>query len=136
MLSKYQLSKSQYRREAMYAPMNGNNTLDLTTVFNLVTHELEDILHSMEISTSDREKFKYTIYFDGSNTTKELIEYKTVYSDTFGRCYSLRPRHHIRALGVTKIDIEARMSIYIYFGYPGQFMYNTKTKVCTFISFS
>ena len=129
MLMKYKLSKNQYRREAIYAPMNEKESSNLTEVFNLVTHELEEILYSMEISTSDREKFKYTIYFEESNTTKEVIEYKTVYSDTFGRCYSLRPKQPIRDLGVTKIDIDARMSIYIYFGYPGQFMYNTKTKV-------
>ena len=135
-LSKYQLTKSQYRREALYAPINGNESLNLSVVFNLVTHELEDILHWIEISTLDREKFKFEIYFDGRNTTEDAIDFQTVYSDTFGRCYSIRPKKHIRELGVTKIDIEARMNIYVYFGYPGQFMYNTKTKVLEFESFS
>ena len=128
-LSKYELSKNQYRREALYAPINGNKTLNLTAVFNLVTHEIEDILHSIEISTSDREKFRFKMYFDGNNASKSIIEYETVYTDTFGRCYSIRPQKHIRELIVTKIDIEFLMNTYIYFGYPGQFMYNTKTKV-------
>ena len=129
-LEEYGMEKGKYRREGKYFPTYNNDGLDLREVFNSITYDVEEILVKMKISTLDRNNPKFKIDFEGTNTT-DHIHIGTKYSDTFGRCYSIHPKDHVIELGVTKIDIVARLDIYIYFGYPGQFMYNTKTKVMT-----
>ena len=120
----------KYRREGKYFPTYNPEGLDLREIFNSITYDVEEILIHMKISTLDRHNSKFKIDFEGTNTT-DHIHIGTTYSETFGRCYSIHPKDHVIELGVTKIDIVARLDIYIYFGYPGQFMYNTKTKVMT-----
>jgi hypothetical protein len=126
------MEKESYRREGKYSPTYNNEELDLREIFYSIKYDVDEILIHIKISTLDRKNSKFKIDFEGTNTT-DHIHVDTTYSDTFGRCYSIHPKDHVIALGVTKIDIVARMDIYIYFGYPGQFMYNTKTKVITMI---
>ena len=102
--------------------------MDLRRVFNSITYEIKELLHRVRIDTLDKENRRFTVEFDGSNST-EHIEIITKYWDSYGRCYSIRPRHHVLKLGVTGIEIVGRVEIWVHFGYPGQFMYNTKTKV-------
>ena len=132
-LEKYGMEKHNYRREGKYSPTFNNEGFDLREIFNSITYNVEEIMLYMEISTLDRHHSKFEIEFEGTNTT-DHIHIGTKYSDTFGRCYSIHPKDHVIKLGVTKIDIVARLDIYIYFGYPGQFMYNTKTKVIIFLN--
>ena len=129
-LKKYGLEKHEYRREGKYFAAYKNATSDLREIFNDITYDIEEMLLRIKISTLDRQKPKFKIDFGEANTTEHL-HIGTKYSDTFGRCYCIHPKDHIIELGVTKIDIVARIDIYVYFGYPGQFMYNTKTKVMT-----
>ena len=72
--------------------------------------------------------------FDAVNENRKHIKITTKHSPTYGKCYSIRPRTHVLKYGILVVDIVARMDIMIYLGYPGQFMYNTKTKVSTFCS--
>ena len=130
-LNHYGMDRKDYRFRAIYYPMkNESSQKNLYDIFDEVTFDINQLLHSIKISTLDRTFSKFKVDFDNSNEThKKDVIITTKYSDTFGRCYGFRPRDHVHELGVTKIDVTARMDIYIYFGHPGQFMYNTKTKV-------
>ena len=130
-LKSYGMDKGDYRRRAIYYPTkNESSYKNLHDLFDEITFDINQLLYSIKISTLDRTFSKFKVDFDNSNDIHEKdIIITTKYSDTFGRCYGFRPRDHVHELGVTKIDVTARMDIYIYFGHPGQFMYNTKTKV-------
>ena len=121
------MNKQDYRRNGAFAP-NNNKAMDLWDIFNSVTHNPNELLYRMEITTLDMIKSKIVINFNGENTT-DHIDFNTTFWDTFGRCYCIHLKDHVLKLGVTKIDIITRMNTYIYFGHPGQFMYHTKTKV-------
>ena len=72
---------------------------------------------------------EYVVDFSRDNFTEHL-SIVTKFWHTYGRCYSLYPREHVRELGVTSITFETHMNIYVYFGYPGQLMYaNTNSRV-------
>ena len=74
---------------------------------------------------------RFNVEFSNDRFT-EYLEITTKYWPTFGRCYSMHPRNHVLKFGVYGIDIVARVNLFIYFGYPGQFMYpNSKAKVLT-----
>ena len=52
------------------------------------------------------------------------------YDKTFGRCFSVDLNPKVTQLGVTKIEFFAKLNIYIYLHYPGQYMdVDSKTKV-------
>ena len=68
--------------------------------------------------------------FTDSTNDSELLQVITKYKgSSLGTCYSIRPKDPIVGLGIFKIDFVARLGIYVYLGYPGQFMYLAKTKV-------
>ena len=129
-LKSYGMEKWRLRRGGLYAPQNYSEGMDLRKVFNSVTYEIEELLLYIKIYTLDREKSQITIDFQGLNTTRHL-KIVTKYKYTYGKCYSIQPRDHVVQLAIVKVDILARYGIYVYFGYPGQFMYNTKSKVLT-----
>ena len=122
------MDKDKYRGKGHYSPNNYTLKTNLRTVFNSITFSVKDLLHYIEIFTLDKKKKLFRVKFDAPNTT-EHIDVITKYHYNLGRCYSIRPKNHVIMLGVTSVDIVGRMGIYVYFGYPGQFMYNTKTKV-------
>ena len=73
--------------------------------------------------------------FDNYKKT-DYIKVTTKYQQNLGKCFSIYPQNHVLELGITSIDIVARTSIYVYMGYPGQFNFDTKTKViCVFLLF-
>ena len=130
-LQKYGLTKDQYRLKAMYSPIHihGTSSTNLKRIFNAVTYNINEILHRIVISTSNKNDPHFNIDFNSSNFT-QYIDISTKYWPTYGRCYSIHPKEHVLELGVWGIDIVSRINIYIYFGYPGQFMYPTsKSKV-------
>ena len=127
-LKRYGMDKRKFRKGGSYAPLNYSEGMDLRKIFNSVTYEIEELLLYIKIFTLDRQKPQLTIDFQALNTTRH-IKVVTKYRSTFGKCYSIQPRDHVVQLAIVKIDIMARYGIYVYFGYPGQFMYNTKSKV-------
>ena len=133
-LQKYGMDKQGLRLGGAYAPINYSEEMDLRKVFDSVTHEIEELLNYIEIFTLDRAQPQITIDFQESNTTN-FIKVVSKYHHNLGKCFSIQPREHVVQLGVVKIDIFARYGLYVYFGYPGQFMYNTKTKVLDLAEF-
>ena len=127
-LNAYGINKKEYRSKGVYSPSNNTKDTTLRDIFKSVTYDIDEILFGIALFTSNKQKTRFEIDFDGQNFT-EHIEITTKYWGTYGRCFSLHPKDHVLKLGVHQIEIVARMGIYIYFGYPGQFMYNTKTKV-------
>lgn len=127
-LKNYGMDKKALRSGGSYAPTNYREGMDLRKVFDSITHDIKELLTYIKIYTLDREQSQFTVDFQGSNATQH-IEVVTKYQNNLGKCYSIQPRGHVIQLGVVKIDIAARYDIYVYFGYPGQFMYKTKTKV-------
>ena len=83
----------------------------------------------MKITTLDREKRNVLEEFSPSNEAMKSIEIVTKYTNTLGKCYSVRPKPDIVKLGILDITIIAHMDIYIYLAHPGQFMYNTWARV-------
>ena len=133
-LLSYGLNKNQYRGQAAYSPkrIHGENFTNLESVFHSVTYSIDEILHRIVISTSNKDDPHFNIDFNSSNFT-EYIDIQTKYWPTYGRCYSIHPKDDVLKLGVWGVDIISRINIYIYFGYPGQFMYPTsKSKVTRF----
>ena len=130
-LEKYGIDRSNYTYNGDFTPTkNLKENLTLREIFDSISFEVEDILYSVTIFTLDRENSMFTLNFNGSNTYEnEIAEVGTKYWNSYGRCYSIRPKKKIIEYGVKIIDFVARMNIYVYFGYPGQFMYNTKVKV-------
>ena len=126
----YGLEKNEYRRRGAYMPTKNHNTSkNLHTIFNEITHEKDEIIHHIRMSTSDLKHDWIVETLNNSNKITENLEIITKYQRNLGRCYSIRPRKHVVKLGVLSIDFIARMPFYVYLGYPGQFTYNTKTKV-------
>lgn len=133
-LKAYGMDKAEYRTKGVYAPSNNAENMDLRSIFNSVTYDIDEILFRADIFTSSKQKTHFYIEFDGPNFT-EHIDITTKYWPTFGRCYSMHPKDHVLRLGVRKLDIVARIDIYIYFGHPGQFLNpNTKSKVDQWLS--
>ena len=131
-MNNYGMDKEDYRWGGVYSPSNNKTShKGLNEIFDDITFDIEELLQSIKISTLDRTYSKFEINFKKSNVSVTDIVITTKYWDTFGRCFGFRPSDHVHRLGVTKVDLIARRDIYIYFGHPGQFMYNTKTKVRT-----
>ena len=111
----YGLNKKQYRAHGVYFNKTYNQSNDVRSVFENVTHNIGELMHRMIIATR---KSRLILNFDESNFSKDL-DITTKYWNNFGRCYSIHPKDHIIKLGIINIDIV---------GYPGQFI-RTKTKV-------
>ena len=133
-VKEYGLDKYQYRAKGNYTPTSSkNNETNLRKVFNDITYELEEVLKRVTFFTLDSSVFNVDFNAQ-TNDHSEIIKVTTKYWNNYGRCYVIRPSDTIVKLGVRSVDFVARMGIYIFFGYPGQFMYNTKTKVLTKIN--
>ena len=129
-LKSYGLSKEEYRRNAVYVPRY-NTTHDLQHIFDSVTYDITELLLRVIVTTSNKNHPRFNVEFSNDRFT-EYLEITTKYWPTYGRCYSMHPRNHVLKFGVYGIDIVARVNLFIYFGYPGQFMYpNSKAKVLT-----
>ena len=131
MMIKYGLNAQQYRSEGHYTPTNNiYRNMDLRTVFHQITYNIYEILKGIKIFTLDHE---HKIFFEEFNEYKNETDHiivTTKYHSNLGRCYSIHPKENIVKLGIRVVDFVAKMGIYVYFGYPGQFMnHNTKTKV-------
>ena len=131
-LQRFGLTKAGYRLEGQFNPTkNMSSKLDLKKVFDMVTHDIHELLHNVLVSTMDSNQSEF--YEDFSNGTKKNetshIEVTTKYQSNLGKCFSIRPKPNIIKLGVVSIEFVAKMGIYVYLGHPGQFNYNTKTKV-------
>ena len=59
----------------------------------------------------------------------ESINVLTKYSNNLGRCFSVRPKPEVVKKGILSVALTSYTDTYIYIGYPGQFMYNTRTRV-------
>ena len=129
-LEAHGIDKEKYRTKGIYSPTINNRTnTDLRDIFDSITYDVDEILFRVVIKTMDKQKPKIKINFGGSNFT-EHVDITTKYWPSYGRCFSMHPTDGILEMGVTGIEIASRISIYVYFGYPGQFMYvNTKSKV-------
>ena len=125
----YGLDKENYRRNGEYFNKSGHQFEDLRSTFNSLTYDINEILRKLKINTSNRDTPKLVIDFDEKNVS-EHVEITTKYWFSFGRCYSIQLKDHVLELRVRSIIMYARMGVYIYFGYPGQFMHpNYKSKV-------
>ena len=130
-LETYGMSKSEYRRGGHYSPTTNETNTDRRLVFNEITYNASELFYRIVFHVNDNIQHKFVVDFEKSHTLQHT-DITTKYWPNFGRCYSVRPKDHVIKLGINGIDISARNDIYIYFGHPGQFMYNTKTKVLVF----
>ena len=134
-LNQYGMNKGKYRRSGHYTPTNNyTGDMNLREVFNSISYDVEEMLYQVRfvtnspLSNTRQSVFRVDFRKDLANVTKNA-NIHTVYWANFGRCYSLRPKDHVLKETIISVLIWSRMSIYVYFGYPGQFMYKTKSKV-------
>ena len=130
-LKSYGLSKEEYRRNAVYSPKHDStkNATNLQYIFESVTYDITELLLRVIVTTSNKKNPRFNIEFNNNKFTEYLV-ITTKYWPTYGRCYSVHPKNHVLKFGVWGIDIVARVNLFIYFGYPGQFMYpNSKAIV-------
>ena len=129
MLRKYGIDPVRYRL-GDFSPTNARyKNFNLKEIFNNMTRSVNELLYWVKFTTLDRNNRTFVEDFTKANDNIENFDVITKYTDTLGRCYSIRPRAHIVRMGIVKIDILARTDVYVYLGYPGQFMYNTKARV-------
>lgn len=129
-LQSYGLTRRKYRSEGAFHSTNNNGrNTSLRQIFDDVTHDVSDMLSEVRFDTLDIDHNTFVEKIKPSNEDSEHIKVTTKYFDSFGRCYSIRPRSHVSKHGINLVDIIASMDITIYLGYPGQFMFNTKTRV-------
>ena len=132
-LQQYGIDSNEYRK-GNFLPSNGTkNHSNLQNIFNDVTQNLNDLLYKVKFTTLDRKNRTFAEVFsiENPNNNTKNVDIVTKYTNTLGRCYSIRPRAHVVRLGILRVEIAARLDMYIYLGYPGQFMYNTKKRVRT-----
>ena len=133
-LQRYGLTKEDYRKKAHYMPKNGKEINSKweqngVEIFENVTHGVREILRKLVIRTKNANTTRFIINFDQDDIF-EHAEIVTKYWPSFGRCFNILPKSYVVKQGITRIEALARISIYIYLGYPGQFMHsNSKTKV-------
>ena len=133
-LKYYGLTKSDYRSKGVFYPKANGTNLDPRQLFRNATHEVNDIFFKIAMKTLSYDTPSYEIDFSAKDDFSKNINITTKYYEHFGRCYSIHPKGEILKLGVTSMYFITKINIYVYFGYPGQFMYsNTKSKVKCFI---
>ena len=128
-LREYGLSSTKYRTGHYSPTINDSTNIDLEFIFDTITYRPNEILKKIKITTKDRQQRNFLQNFKEGDIEMENLEIITKYQNNLGRCFSIRPKDHVVSLEVIKIDITASMDVYVYIGYPGQFMYNTKERV-------
>ena len=109
--------------------------MDLQEVFNNITQSVNELLYRIKFTTMDRQQRSFIESFDELQMATKYVDIITKHQNSLGRCYSVRPKSQVYRLGILRVEITARMDVYVYMGYPGQFMYNTKTKVISLPQF-
>ena len=115
-LKYYGIEKTKYRSKGAYRPNNDTTENDLREIFKAITYNVDEILSRMEIVTLSLNTPYHVIDFSRHNFTEHL-HITTKFWSTYGRCYSLHPTDDVLKLGVTGIIFEARVDMYVYFGY-------------------
>ena len=120
-LEHYGMDKEQYKFMGNFYPKKNGNGTDPRKVFYEVTHDVEDIFDRMRIKTLSKKTPEIHIDFNKENFL-EHINITTKFWNNFGRCYSIIPKNNVQKLGIVDIIFETKMSIYVYFGHPGQIL--------------
>ena len=130
-MKKFGLNKEDYRRKGSWTPTtNFSPSTDLRQVYNDITYEAHEILHQISFHTTDRQNHTVTQEFTAASNDSDLLQVVTKYQGSnLGRRYSIRPKDSVLGRGIFAVDFVARLGIHVYLGYPGQFMYMSKTKV-------
>ena len=131
-LDYYGIDKEKYKRKGQYYPTKNGNGTDPREIFNEVTHDVGEILDRIRIKTLDNKNPFVHVDFSNGNFSDHL-DITTKFWKHFGRCFSIIPKKDIQRRGIVDFIFEAKMSMYLYFGHPGQFLAaNRNTKVCRF----
>ena len=123
------LNKTAYRSLGFYYNNDKSHSDEPRSIFNSATYNINELLNSLNVVTRDRKVPRLTLKFNEPNTSN-ILDITTKYWYLLGRCYSFHLKDIVLKLGIIRFEFVSRMGIFIYFGYPGQFMHpNTKTKV-------
>ena len=132
-LQAHGLNINEYRSKGAFYPRNNYTAIDARTLFLTATHNVDEIIYRVEMKTLSYDFPTYEIDFS-KDGFENNVSITTKFYHHFGRCYSIHPKGDVLKFGVTSINFITRINIYVYFGYPGQFMFsNTKSKVSSVI---
>ena len=131
-LQYYGMEKETYKFQGQYYPKNNSNGTEARNIFYEVTYDVEEIFDRIRINTLNKADPFIHIDFSKGNFNDHLVITPKFWNH-FGRCFSILPKHDVRTLGIVDIIFEAKRSIFVYFGHPGQFeAANRNTKVIIF----
>ena len=93
-------------------------------LYRLVTHDLHEIVHSIQIFTTDPRHSSLTLNIGDEKklideSIGRFIEKK---HDSLGRCYSFEINTNVTKLGITAVTVLTKIGQYMYVHHPGQFM--------------
>lgn len=125
----YGLDRQNYVRGKTFYPAKHGTGVDPRQLFNTITYNISELFSEIVVRTLNKDEPKITIDFSSKNFTNWVI-IETKYLEALGRCYSIHLSDEIIQFGIISVAIQTKVDIYVYFGYPGQFMHvNTKSKV-------
>ena len=128
-LSKNNMTVSDYRHAAMWYPENYNTNLNAKGFFHEITHEIHEIIDRIEISTMSLNHSKVIVDIL-KEFGRKYVEFTTEYVDTYGRCYTMTVTDSLKSLVITKVTFITRLGVYIFLHHPGQHLHvNSRTKV-------
>ena len=78
-----------------------------------------------------RKQRSFEEFFSKSKSHTENVDIEIKHYNTLGKCFSVRPKIHVVRLGIVQMEITSHMDIYVYMGYPGQFMHSVRARVRT-----
>ena len=125
----YNISVNDYRYGAKWYPRENITTKNARQFFHNITHELNEVIEKITISTMSLDKPKIKVV-SGNRTDTKYATFTTQYTDTYGRCYTMNATEKVLALGITKVTFVTRMGVYVFLDHPGQHLHvNSRSKV-------
>jgi hypothetical protein len=121
-LEYYGLDVQNYVRGKTFYSAKDGADVDPRQLFNNITYNISEIFSKIVVRTLNQKEPKITIDLSSKNFSDRLI-IVTKYYAIFGRCYCIQLSDEIIQFGIISIAIQTKVNIYVYFGYPGQFMH-------------
>lgn len=120
LLKKHNSSKEHIREVGNFSVMS-------TLTFDQITHEFNDIITKIKLTTGSRDRPTIDLY---SNIDSADARFVPKYTLLFGRCFSMELLQSVTKLGIAQVAFTGKKSFYVYIHHPDQFFdLDTETKV-------
>ena len=132
-MERYNITVDDYRYRSVWYPTENITLTNAKEFFHNITYDLEEIIEKVEISTMSLHESKIKIE-PAEEFGKKYATFTTQYTDTYGRCYTMKATEKVLALGITKVTFVTLMGVYVFLDHPGQHLHvNSRSKVHFYI---